>query len=207
MSAEDRTDEQLLEAAAKGDPAAIDRLLERHRNRIRKMLAVWMDPRLQSRIDASDLVQEAMIEASRRLSESADTLQAPFYPWLRRVAWNRMRDAVRRHVEAERRTLQRERPLHGDLPDPSAAELVEQLIASGTSPSGRLRRKELQERVRAALDELPAQDREILILRYLEQVQPAEIAAILGIPERTVRARHRRALDRMLSLLEHDTGG
>lgn len=207
MSTEDRTDEQLLEAAAQGDRTAIDRLFSRHRSRLRKMIAVRMDSDLQARIDPSDVVQETFAEAGRRLAESSEPLRMPFYPWLRQLAWNRMVDASRRHVEAEQRSLRREQPLHAALPDQSAAQLAEQLMASGTSPSGKLRRKELQRRVRSALAELPPGDREILILRYLEQVRPSEIATILGMSERVVRARHRRALERMLTLLEDDAGG
>lgn len=173
-----------------------------HRVRLKKMLAVRMGPKLLARVDPSDIVQEALLEASQHLAAYAREPTIPFYPWLRRIAYRRMQDAARRHVAGQRRSVRREQPWGVPLPEGSAVELADLLVASGTSPSRNLRREELRARVRTALAQLPAGDREVLILRYLEQLRPGEIAAVLEISERTVRSRHRRALDRMLALLD-----
>ena len=90
------------------------------------------------------------------------------------------------------------------MPDESAAALVDRLMASGTSPSDGLIREELRARIRAGLDALPPRDREVLVLRYLEQLSTDEIAAELGITAGAVMTRHTRALIRLRALLEDD---
>ena len=80
--------------------------------------------------------------------------------------------------------------------------LVDRLFASGTSPSGRLVREELRQRVRDTLDRLLPRDREVLVLRYLEMLSNGEIADVLGITAGSVKVRHLRALERLRSRLD-----
>ena len=115
-------------------------------------------------------------------------------------------EAHRRHVEAQGRSIGREERWVG-LPEESAIALADRLAASGTSPSRHLLREELRRRVRAALDRLKEQDREILALRHLEGLSPAEAAAVLDVTERAAKARHIRALARIRALLEDEAGG
>jgi RNA polymerase sigma-70 factor (ECF subfamily) len=195
--------ERLLRRAADGDEAARDRLLQRYRRRLRRMVAVRFDPRLAARVDPSDVVQETLAEAAAQLPCYLRERPLPFYPWLRRMAQRRLIELHRRHVQARRRTVTREAGA-GGLPDASALALVERLAGRPSSPSARLNRKERRERVRAALAALPDPDREVLVLRILEGLPTRETAAVLEISEIAVRSRQVRALERLKALLGPD---
>jgi RNA polymerase sigma-70 factor (ECF subfamily) len=193
--------EQLLERARQGDERAREQLLARHRCRLRRMVAVHLDRRLAARVDPSDVVQEALAEAAGKLDDYLHAQPLPFYPWLRRVAWERLVKLHRWHRQA-RRNVAREEPGVLSLPDESAVELAGLLMASGSSPSHRVVRAELLGRVQAALGRLRNLDREVLVLRYLEGLSTREIAATLRISEGAVAMRHLRALQGLRRLLE-----
>src|SRR3954466_5551695 len=142
MSAPGPDTSALLASAAAGDAHARDRLLGRHRDRLRRMVAVRLDGRLAPRVDPSDLIQETLAEAAVRLSDFLRERPLPFYPWLRQIAWDRLVAAHRRHLHAGRRSVARGRPWSVALPDESAGQLADRLVAGGTSPSGRLIRTE-----------------------------------------------------------------
>src|SRR5262245_54002338 len=193
----DSDTEQLLRRAGQGDAAARDRLLARHRERLRAAVAVRLDRRLTPRADPSDVVQEALAEAARRLADFLRDRPLPFYPWLRQLALDRVIDLHRQHVRAGKRGVTREeRPLP-PLPDESAAALARCLFARGSSPSAGLHRREVTGRVQAALLQLSERDRELLVLRHLEQLPTRDIAAVLGLSEGAVKMRHLRALERI----------
>jgi RNA polymerase sigma-70 factor, ECF subfamily len=199
--------EQLIDQASRGDTAAREQLLVRHRDRLRKMVRVRMDRRLAARIDPSDVVQEALADADRKLSDYLRRRPLPFYPWLRRLAWERLIILHRRHVRAGRRSVVREEPANLALPDESSLELAQRLIAPGTGPSNHLLRQEAADRVQAALAQLGEGDREVLVLRYLEGLSNPDIAAALGVSEGAVKMRHLRALERLRGLLADELGG
>jgi RNA polymerase sigma-70 factor (ECF subfamily) len=191
----------LLERARQDDPAARQQLLVMHQQRLRQMVAVRMDRRLAARIDPSDVVQETLADALQLLSDYLRDQPLPFYPWLRQLAWKRLAELYRRHVQAQKRSVRREEPRPPALPDQSALELANRLLARGSSPSARLRKEELRGLMQTALTQLPEHDREVLVLRHLEQLSTPEIAAILGISEGAVYTRHLRALERLRNLL------
>jgi RNA polymerase sigma-70 factor (subfamily 1) len=137
----------------------------------------------------------------RALSDYLERRPLPFYPWLRRFAWEHLVKLHQRHLGARKRSARREEAQALALPDDSALELARRLADPGTSPSNRLVREELRDRVRAALAQLPEGDREVLVLRYLEQLSVAEIAAVLGASEGAVKMRRTRALERLCGLL------
>jgi len=195
----DSATDRLLESAARGDATARQELLMRHRQRLRNMIRLRMDRRLAARVDPSDVVQETLVEAVQKLSEYLRRRPLPFYPWLRQLACERLIDLHRRHIQAKKRSVRREEP--PPLPDESAQELADQLAARSSSPSSRMRRSELRTRMRVALAHLPEHDRELLVLRHLEQLSTSEIAAILGISEGAFYTRHVRALERLRILL------
>jgi RNA polymerase sigma-70 factor (ECF subfamily) len=192
--------EQLLDAVRRGDAPARGRLLERHRPKLRRMVGIRLDRRLAARVDPSDVVQESLIEAAARLDEYVRDRPLPFYPWLRRIATDRLADTYRTHMHAGRRSVEREEP-HG-LPGESLVALAERLLSPTGGPSARLRRQERRDRVRAALEALPDRDRDVLVLRYLEDLSTADAAAILGIGEGAVKMRLLRALQRLRDKLD-----
>jgi RNA polymerase sigma-70 factor (ECF subfamily) len=198
--------EHLMELAGQGDGAARERLLGAHRARLRQMIAVRMDQRLGTRVDPSDIVQDVLAVATRDLSDYLRTRPMPFYPWLRKLAWERLIELQRLHLVARKRSVAREEFGLPELPDESAAILAERLLSQDASPSDLLIRAEMRQRVRQALERLPERDREVLVLRYLEQLSPAEAAAVLGIKEGAVKTRQTRALVRLGELL-NEAGG
>jgi RNA polymerase sigma-70 factor (ECF subfamily) len=202
MVPDDSNTNELLEQARRGDHAAREELLGRHRGQLLRMIAVRMDRRLAARVDPSDIVQEALTEASRQLPDYLRQCPLPFYPWLRRLAWEQLVAMTRRHIGAQRRSMTREQPWEITLPDESAIALAGQLVSSGTSPSAHLKREELRDRVQAALAALDPQDREILVLRYLEQLSTRQTADVVGISEGGVKSRLMRALVRLRGLLD-----
>jgi RNA polymerase sigma-70 factor (ECF subfamily) len=194
--------EELMRLAQAGDDAARQRLLVRHQARLRQMVTVRLDRRLAARIDPSDIVQEALMDAAQRLSDYLRARLVPFYPWLRRLAWEHLLKAHQRHLGARKRSAHREEPLA--LSDESVLALAQRLVTSGTSPSKHLVREEIRSRVRTALEELARMDREVLIMRYLEQLPMCDIASVLETTEAAVKMRHTRALRRLCELLGDD---
>ena len=169
------------------------------------MIVVRMDPRLSRRVDASDVVQDTLAAAHQRLAAYLDERPIPFYVWLRQLAWNRLIDLHRRHIQAQRRSLVRENSAAMAISDGSVALLAERLPAAASSPSQRVMKQEMLKRVREVMAELPAADREILIMRHLEEMSVKEVAAALEVAEGTVKSRHFRALQRLRELLDESS--
>jgi len=204
MPLDDRTVAELLRQAQSGDEHAVQRLLAEHRERLKQMVRLRLDRRMAARVDPSDVVQETLAEAVRRLPKYLDEQPIPFYPWLRQIAWERLAKLHERHLTARRRAVGREERQPWSLPDESVLELANRFVAGGTSPSERLVRDELKRRVHAALEELSPTDRELLVLRYLEQLSPREARAVLGINEEAFAKRHLRAIQRLRRVLQPD---
>jgi RNA polymerase sigma-70 factor (ECF subfamily) len=198
--------EALLAEAGRGDASACQELLLRHQQRLRHMIAVRLDHRLAARLDPSDVVQEVFVDALRKITEFVEQRPLPFYPWLRQLAWERLAKLHERHLRAQKRSAAREAHWDGALPDESALALAQRLLAPGSSPSKEALRQEMHGRVQAALAQLPQRDREVLVMRYLEQLSIREIAAVLGITEGGVKSRHLRALQRIRGLLSSYLG-
>jgi RNA polymerase sigma-70 factor (ECF subfamily) len=196
--------DEFLERTRAGDRSARGTLLERHRKRLRRLVALRLDPRLVGRVDPSDVVQEVLVEANARLDDYLRERPLPFYPWLRQIAVDRLIEQHRRHIQAAQRSVLRE---EREVADRSAAELARQLAGSEETPSGAAQRKEVQERVRAALAALSEQEREVVALRYLEQLSARDVAAVLGIGEAAAKKRALRALQRLRESLRGEESG
>jgi len=188
---------RLLDEVGQGDRGAFDRLFGRHRRFLRQMVGLCLDPKLRPRVDPSDVVQEAQLEAVRRLPEYLKCRPMPFRLWLRQIAHDRLLKIRRHHLHTARRALGREVA----LPDRSSQMLAQQLLASGSTPSQNLDRRELARDLRLALGRLPDTDRELLLLRNFEGLSYSEIGYILGVEPATARKRHGRALVRLHKIL------
>lgn len=192
------TDELLRQAGA-GDREARGALLQRNRARLVQMVRLRLDPRLAARVDPSDVVQDVLAEADGRLEDYLRRRPLPFYPWLRQIACDRLVEQHRRHVLAERRSVRREAP---PLNEGSVAELARRLASPAPSPSEAEARREQVEAVRLALARLGEDDREVLALRYLEQLTAEEVAAVLGVGPEAAKKRALRALQKLRGLME-----
>jgi RNA polymerase sigma-70 factor (ECF subfamily) len=206
MTRKDLDIDVLIEHAAQGDATARQELLVRHRSRLKQMIAVHLDRRLAARLDASDVVQEVLAEAIQKMPGFFRTRPLPFYPWLRQLAWDRLVKLHRQHINAQRRSTKREISLRGVLNDESSQALAERLLAKNSSASKHLLQAEMRARLQSALELLGVRDREVLVMRYLEQLSTKEMAAVLGISEGAVKVRHLRALQRLRGQLGSDVG-
>ena len=193
--------ERLVARARNGDPAASRELLAAYRSVLRRIVAVRMDPRLSARLDPSDVVQEILFDASRGMEAYLTSPPVPFLAWLRQLARRKLIDLHRRHVVAGRRSVRAEE-LDLDAWQPATiVRFAERVLADDTSPGERLIRAEQHSAVKAALAELASEDREILTMRFLEQLRSAEIAEVLGVTEGAAKARILRALLRIRNRL------
>jgi len=199
--------EELVRRAGAGDRSAVSRLLDRHRRRLRKMVAVRMDARMVARLDPSDVVQETLVEAVKKLPDYLRDRPLPFYAWLRQLAWNRLVDLHRQHVLAEQRTIAKEVSLATLLSGQSARYLASHLLARENHPGSRIVRQELIDRMREAIGRLPDSHREVLILRHLEDLSVAEVAAILKTTKAAVTSRHFRALVGLREIMDRESEG
>lgn len=199
--------QELLAQARQGDAHAVNALLDRHRVALRRMVELRMDRALTRRVDASDIVQDVMLEANRRLKDYLANPAMPFHLWLRHMAQDRLIDAHRRHRVSQRRSLDREQPLVGHAPDRSTLELDAQLCDHELTPAAAATWHELQRRFQAAVEELDEQDREILLMRHFEELSNQDVAQSLGLSSAAASMRYLRAMRRLRTLLHDDDAG
>jgi RNA polymerase sigma-70 factor (ECF subfamily) len=197
----------LLKRSAGQDTAAVGELFELYRERLRRMIHVRMDPRLQGRLDASDVLQEAFLEYARSLPEYVKKPEAPFYLWLRCLAERKLHALHRRHLGTHKRNAKREVSLYeGGMAEASSVMLAAHLLGALTAPTQALLRAELQAQVQQALEEMEPIDREVLALRHYEQLSNREAAELLGLSEAAASIRFIRALRRLKELLARVPG-
>lgn len=192
------TTQQLLAAAHGGDDRAINALFERHRAALVRLVTRRMDPVLERRVDASDVVQDALIEAHRRLAQYLQSPNMPFSLWLRHIARDRLIDAHRRHRVAARRSLDREQPIAAPSDaGRSGFDLLPQAVDRELTPAAAASRAEQEARFWAAIERMPEPDREVLLLRHFDQLSNSEVAEELGLSEPAAGMRYVRAMRKL----------
>ena len=195
---------EMVRAAAEGGDDAANALINRHRDALRKLIHFRLDRKIKGRVDASDVVQDVMLEASRRLKDYLADPKMPFHLWLRQLAKDRMIDLHRRH-HAQRRSVDKEQPLAAPrFGDRSSLDLAAQLQDAELTPAAATIRKELEQRFLDALDQLPDNDREIVVMRHVEHLGNSEIAEILGLSPAAAGMRYWRALQKLKAILTQD---
>jgi RNA polymerase sigma-70 factor (ECF subfamily) len=200
--------DELLRRAAQGDEDGWGALLERHRSRLRRMVALRLDRRLQGRIDASDVIQDAYQEAWARLPDYLRQRPAPFFMWLRYLTGQKLLELHRRHLGTHMRDAGREVSLYrGTLPEASSAALAAQLLGREPRPSEAAVRAEMKVRLQEALNSLDPLDREVLALRHFEHLSNVEAAEVLGLAPSAASKRYLRALKRLKDTLAGMPGG
>lgn len=207
MSSPSPDTELLVEQARQGDRRALDLLFSRNRGRLRRLVELRLDPRLQARVDASDILQEAYLDAVKRLPEQLENPRIPFFLWLRLLVGERLLQLHRHHLGTQMRDAAREVSLsRGPLPAASSAALAASLLGQITSPSQAIVRAERRLKLQEALNALEPVDREVLTLRHFEQLSTEETALLLEISRAAAAKRYVRALQRLKTALEPNQG-
>jgi RNA polymerase sigma-70 factor (ECF subfamily) len=199
---------ECLREAGGGAQQQLAELLAQCRGRLRKMVELRLDRRLQGRVDPSDVIQEAFLEASSRLQDYLREPSMPFFLWLRFITRQKLMVLHRRHLGTRARDANREVSLYGGrLPEASSAVLVNQLLGPSSTPSQAAQRGERKTRVEEALHSMAAIDREVLLLRHFEELTNGETAVALGISTTAANNRYVRALKRLRRILTSTPGG
>jgi RNA polymerase sigma-70 factor (ECF subfamily) len=194
--------DELLSRAGAGDPHALAELFARYRDRLRRMVRLRMDRRLQRRVDPSDVLQEAQLEILRRAAEYAADPRLPPFLWLRFITGQRLTALHRRHLGAQRRNAGQEIALHrGPMPQVTSVSLAEMLLGQLTSPTQAAHRAEVRVLLQEALNGMEPLDREVLTLRHFEELTNAEVAQVLGLSKTAASNRYIRALERLREVL------
>ena len=208
MTDEPPKTELLLARAEDGDGAAWGALLTAEQDRLVRMVAFRMDPRLRGRIDAADVVQEAFVAASANREIYFRERTVPLFLWLRGVVTNKLLELHRHHLGTHMRDVKRELSLEAQFSwDDTTSALCAHLTGHLTSPSRAAVRDEIKMRLAEALDAMDSTDREVLAMRHFEQLTNAEAAQVLGIQERAAAKRYLRALERLRNILSELPGG
>jgi RNA polymerase sigma-70 factor, ECF subfamily len=193
---------RLLDDARTGEATAVDRLLGEFREPLRQVIGLRLDPVLARRVDASDIVQDVLIEANQRLTDYLKNPTMPFHLWLRHLAQDRIIDTHRRHRQAQRRSIDKEQPIQRPAwADQSSVQLVAQLIDTEQTPASAAIQQELQRRLNGALEQLGEDDREVILMRHHEQLSNQDVAAALGLTEAAASMRYLRALRKLRTVL------
>jgi RNA polymerase sigma-70 factor (ECF subfamily) len=189
---------ELLNGAQKGDREAVDRLLDRHRNSLHRMVECRLNQGVARRVDASDIVQEALLTASRRLADYLQNPGIPFHAWLRQLARDRLADVYRREL-ADKRNIAREQP--APATERSSLNPLANVSDDQLTPATTLLRKEFAQRFQQAVDQLDDDAREIVLMRHAEQLTNSQAAEILGLSEPAAGMRYLRALRQLKTIL------
>lgn len=195
--------EQLIQQAKDGNVSAVNELMDRHRNSLRQLVRMRLDRKIQNRVDVSDVVQDVLIEANRRLTNYLSDPMMPFHLWLRQIAKDRIIDAHRRHRVSARRSVDREQAMA--VPrgfDQSSIELAALLGDPNLTPAEAVMQAEMARRVEAAIADLDEKDSEIIVMRHYEHLTNQEIGQILNLTEPAASMRYLRAIRRLKQVLQ-----
>ena len=198
--------EQLLAQAKDGDEGAINQLMDRHRNSLRQLIRMRLDHQIQRRVDVSDVVQDVLIEANRRLQRFLDNPIMPFHLWLRQIARDRIIDAHRRHRVSARRSVDREQRM--SVPqgyDQSSLNLAAMIGDDRLTPAAAALQKEIASRIELSITKLDEKDSEIVIMRHYELLTNQEIAQALDLSEPAASMRYLRAVRRLKAIIQEDS--
>lgn len=205
MPHEDFTNDELVQRAVAGDEGAMAELFGQYRERLHRMITLRMDQRMQARVDASDVLQDAYVDLARQLPSYAKDPKLPLFLWMRRITGQRLSKLHRNHLGAAKRNAALEVSRRA-TPQASSVVLASRLIGQFTSVGGQAVRAEMQLKLQEVLNSLDPNDREILALRHFEQLDNREIAILLEISEQAAIQRHYRAVLRLKNALKRIPG-
>lgn len=191
-------DPRLLAKLRAGGLEALAEAFTGYRPQLERMIEQRIDPRLQRRVGAADILQEGFLDAARRLDDYLAAPRMPLYTWLRFLVRQQLLAATRRHLKAKKRDARREQ--NGVLAAKARCEpslLAQPLSARLLSPGHAAVRAEMRALLQAALANLSPPDRQMILLRHFEGLSNAEAANTLGLTVSAASKRYRRALERL----------
>lgn len=197
---------EIVERMRLGETAALAEAFALLRPRLWRTIHFRLDRRLAGRLDADDILQEAYMNAARRLPHFGEKQELSCFLWLRMITNQTLVDFHRRHLGAQRRDAGRERSIHRGGGDDTSGSLAGMLLAELTSPSGVAVRHELTTYLENALESMDEIDRETLALRHFEELTNGEVAEVLGISKTAASNRYARALVRLREILADAPG-
>lgn len=196
------TPDGLLVGVQQGDEKALAELFSKHRERLRRMVHFRLDPRLYGRLDADDILQQAYLEATKRIGHFEGDSSISFFVWLRMIVTQTLIDVHRQHLGAQMRDAGREVAKRDvRFSQTTSFSLAANLLGTLTSPTQAARRAELAKILRETLDEMDPIDREVLALRHFEELSNIEVAEELNIQQKAASIRYVRALRRLKEIL------
>jgi RNA polymerase sigma-70 factor, ECF subfamily len=198
----EREDDDLLVRLEGGDEQALADLFTRHRERLRRMIRLRLDRRLQGRLDSSDVLQDTYVEVARRAKDYVAQPTMPPFLWLRFLTGQTLQALHRHHLKVHMRDAGHEVSLRRAVPRASSVSLAEMLLGRLTSPTRAARRAEMQLKLQELLNSMEPLDREVLALRHLEELSNGEVAHVLGLTKTAASNRYIRALERLKDLLK-----
>lgn len=198
---------ELLDRLKSGDEQALAVLFSQHRERLLRMIEFRMDRRMLGRLEAEDILQEAYLDAAKRMHHFIKEETSSFFIWLRMVVTQTLIDLHRRHLGSQMRDAGRETAVRGvPFSQTTSFSLAAGVLGRFTSPTFAARRTEMSERLQLALEGMDPIDREVLALRHFEELTNNEVAQELGIQQKAASIRYVRALRRLKDLLKEIPG-
>jgi RNA polymerase sigma-70 factor, ECF subfamily len=192
----------LLTRAGHGDEVALRELFDEYRDRLKRMIRLRMSRRLKTRMDDSDILQEAYLEVAKKLPEYTQNPEAPFFLWLRQMTGLKLAEYHRRHLGTQMRDADREVSIYrGALPEANSMSLAAHLLGQLTSPSQAAIKAEMRIKLQEALNSMDPLDREVIALRHFEQLSGDETAEVLGLSKTGASSRYVRAISRLRKIL------
>jgi RNA polymerase sigma-70 factor (ECF subfamily) len=198
--------DNLIASAKDGSESAVNMLMDRHRSSLDRLVRMRLDKKIQNRVGASDVVQDVLVEAHRRLPRYLESPAMPFHLWVRQIARDRIIDAHRRHRVSAKRSVDREQPLVGAQGyDQSSMYLAAMLGDSRISPAEALVKKELGRKVEQAITLLEERESEIIVMRHYEHLTNQEISRVLNLSEAAASMRYLRAIRKLKEVVHNLT--
>ena len=200
MTETNESESALLQQLAAGNESALGDLFALHRDRLWRMVSFRLDHRLRGRIDADDILQEAYVEAARRISHYVRNGRS-FYIWLRLVVIQTMVDLHRHHLGAQKRDVRREQNKRPAYPEATSVSLIRHLVGEVSTPSQAAVKAESLRQLEEALGRMDPIDQEVLALRHFEELTNSEVSELLGIEQKAASIRYARAIGRLRKVL------
>jgi RNA polymerase sigma-70 factor (ECF subfamily) len=198
--------EPLLTAAGSGESSAMTLLLDAIRPPLLNLVARRLDPRVASRIDPADIVQDVLLFAARHLDTFLERRAVPFSLWLKQIAQEQVAYVHRLHIRSKKRSVCREMRQELDADRSFRTAIDNYTVSREPSPNAYFEVEELRTRLGQRFENLPSQEQKLLHLRFFDHLDVKAVAEQLGITVEALRMRQFRALRHLRTLMGPDDG-